>query len=143
MRKETVVSKVTDEQLHRVERSYGRCTLSAGFFDDFYRNFLGASPAIAPYFSKTDMAKQKQLLRAGISHMILAAKGNSISQKKIKQLGESHNRQHFNVKPALYKLWEQSLLKTVQAHDPDYGIDLQIAWHNVLSIGVEQIKSAY
>lgn len=135
--------KISDEHLQQVERSYGRCTLSAGFFDDFYRNFLKASPAIAPYFSKTDMAKQKQLLRAGISHMILAAKGNLISTKKIKQLGESHNRHHFNVRPELYGLWEQALLKTVQSHDPDFGITLQMAWHNVLSIGIEEIKSAY
>lgn len=137
------MNNVPDEQMQLVERSYGRCTLSAGFFDDFYRNFFGSSPAIAPYFSKTDMTKQKQLLRAGISHMILAAKGNLISQNKIKQLGESHDRRHLNVKPELYSLWEQSLLKTVQAHDPQFNLVLQMAWHKVLLVGIEQIKSAY
>jgi hypothetical protein len=73
-----------------VQRSYGACCLSPQFFNDFYDAFLASSGVIAGKFANTDMAKQKRLLRDGISFMIMYNNGSAVGKMKVNQLGESH-----------------------------------------------------
>jgi hemoglobin-like flavoprotein len=127
-----------------VAQSYGRCCNSEGFFDDFYDAFLKSSPKIAPMFAKTDMAKQKQLLRSGISMLLMYSKGgNIISEKTMERLGASHSRNGYNVTPDLYPFWVKSLLETIKKHDKKFSPELEAAWKQELNKGISYLCSKY
>ncbi|MCF7201209.1 globin [Pseudomonas oligotrophica] len=125
----------------RVMQSYGRCCASAGFFDDFYVNFLASSPAVRDKFARTDMAAQKHLLRAGILNLVLFARG--MPDTKLRALGQSHSRSGFDIRPELYDLWLAAVLQTVRQHDPNSVKEDLDAWRAVLGKGIEVIKSYY
>ncbi|ESQ99887.1 globin [Stutzerimonas chloritidismutans AW-1] len=126
---------------NRVMQSYGRCCASPNFFDDFYASFLTSSPAIREKFVRTDMTAQKQLLRAGILNLVLFARG--MPDTKLRALGKSHSRAHLDIRPELYDLWIEALLKTIGQHDGELEKqDLQ-AWRTVLNKGIDVIKAAY
>jgi hemoglobin-like flavoprotein len=126
-----------------VQNSYGTCCLSPAFFDDFYAAFLASSREIAGKFTRTDMAKQKSLLREGISFMVMFSAGKTIGKLKVESLGESHSQARMDIKPEWYDLWTNSLLKAVAKHDPGYSPEVQRAWREVLSPGIEAMRSRY
>jgi len=126
---------------NRVMQSYGRCCASPAFFDTFYQHFLASSPAIREKFVRTDMAAQKHLLRAGILNLVLYARG--MSDTKLRALGQSHSREGFDIRPELYDLWLDSLLLAVKEHDPQASLEDLAAWREVLSKGINVIKSFY
>lgn len=125
----------------RVMQSYGRCCASTAFFDTFYENFLASSPAIRDRFVNTDMIAQKQLLRAGILNLVLFARG--MSDSKLRALGESHSRAGLNIRPELYDLWFEALIRAVKSHDSNANEEDISAWREVLSKGIGLIKSYY
>lgn len=124
-----------------VFNSYGRCCSRDDFFIDFYDHFMSSSDAIKNRFAKTDMAAQRHLLRNGIMQLILTARG--MPDRKLRALGESHNRSNYNIKPEWYSFWLDSLIKTVRAHDPEYTPELGQAWRKVLTPGIDLIRGAY
>ena len=126
---------------NRVMQSYGRCCARADFFDDFYTSFLASSPAVREKFVKTDMAAQKQLLRAGILNLVLFARG--MPDTKLQALGKSHSRSHLDIRPELYDLWIAALLKTISQHDRQLEKEDLQAWRTVLNKGIDVIKSHY
>lgn len=125
----------------RVMQSFGRCCRCEHFFDDFYVNFRAMSPVIRSMFADTDMESQKNLLRAGILNLVLYARG--LPDTKLKALGHSHSRKGLNIQPELYDLWLAALLQTIQQHDPELTAIDQEAWRNVLTKGINVIKSYY
>lgn len=124
-----------------VFQSYGRCCRKEQFFKDFYDFFMDSSDEIRQRFVNTDMAAQRHLLRNGIMQLILVARG--MSDRKLRALGESHNRDNFNINPAWYTLWLDSLMKAVDKHDPEYNTELDAQWREVLRPGIELIRGAY
>lgn len=126
-----------------VNDSYGTCCLSPGFFDDFYTNFLSSSPEIAPKFARTNMSRQKQLLREGISFMIMYYGGAAMAETKVRGLGLSHSQARLDIEPRLYALWVDSLMKTVAAHDPQFNRERELAWRRVLERGISLMQSMY
>jgi hemoglobin-like flavoprotein len=87
------------------------------------------------------MPAQRHLLRNGVMQIILVARG--MSDRKLRDLGESHSRKRMDIKPEWYALWEEALLKTVRAHDPEWTPELQQAWREVLKPGIDLIRGAY
>jgi len=126
-----------------VRQSYGRCALAEGFFDDFYDTFMNSSPQISPYFASTNMTKQKQLLREGISFMILFAEQHRSGVMAIDHIGALHDKDHVNVSPDLYRLWTSSLVKTIAKHDRRFDADTERAWDDVLSRGIRRFVELY
>ncbi len=124
-----------------VMQSYGRCCASPAFFDDFYRHFLASSPLIREKFTNTDMSGQKQLLRQGILNLVMHARG--LPDTKLRALGESHSRQRLDIRPELYDLWLDALLRTVGEHDKACDADVRQAWREVLNKGIAVIKAGY
>lgn len=124
-----------------VFQSYGRCCNRDEFFVDFYEYFMSSSEEIKKRFVNTDMAAQRHLLRNGVLQLILTARG--MSDRKLKALGESHSRTNYNIQPEWYSLWLDALMKTVRRHDPEYTKDLETAWKEVLTPGIELIRGAY
>jgi len=129
--------KATD----RVMQSYGRCCASPTFFDDFYQNFLAASPKIREKFAGTDMPAQKQLLRQGILNLVMYARG--MPDTKLRALGASHSREGFDIRPELYDIWTEALLDTIARHDGQFAEPLRHDWRTVLGKGIEVIRSHY
>ncbi len=134
-------SEMTDAFL--VQQSYGRCCLSEGFFDDFYTAFVNKSPAIAEKFAHTDMAKQKRLLRQGISYMLMYYNNSKLADSKISSIAETHARGHFAISPELYDIWLETLLDTIQAHDPMVDEALKTSWRNVMLKGIQAMAAKY
>ena len=124
-----------------VFQSYGRCCNRDEFFVDFYSYFMGSSDAIRQRFVNTDMPAQRHLLRAGILQLVLHARG--MSDRKLKALGESHDRTGYIIPPEWYNLWLDALMTTVRKHDPEYTPDLDRAWRDALGPGIEIIRGAY
>lgn len=124
-----------------VFQSYGRCCRDEQFFVDFYTFFMDSSEQIRQRFLDTDMAAQRHLLRNGIMQLILTARG--MSDRKLRALGESHNRHHYNIDPAWYDLWLDALMEAVRQHDPDYSPTLEAEWRDVLRPGINLIRNAY
>lgn len=126
-----------------VKDSYSRCCVNPKFFDLFYNNFLVSHPTIAPMFAKTDMAKQKTLLRQGLSMMFMHLSGNSIGTTGIDRIAESHSKKKMNIDPNLYEYWINSLVKSVKECDEKMTPALEVEWRKVLRSGVDRITSQY
>ena len=126
-----------------VKESYSRCCVNPKFFDLFYANFLGSHPSIAPMFAKTDMTKQKSLLRQGVSMMFMHLSGNSDGTTGMDRIGESHSKKKMNIDPNLYGYWIDSLVKTVKACDEKFTPSLEAEWKTALRAGVDRIISFY
>src|SRR5690554_6071501 len=124
-----------------VSQSYGRCCRKDELFAALYGCFMATSDACRSSFANTDMPAQRHLLRNGVMQIILVARG--MSDRKLRDLGESHSRKRMDIKPEWYALWEEALLKTVRAHDPEWTPELQQAWREVLKPGIDLIRGAY
>jgi hypothetical protein len=131
----------TDHDL--VKTSYGRCCLSSGFFDEFYATFTASSPVIRDKFKNTDMKKQKDLLRDGITFMILFASGSAMATNKINMLGQSHAKARLDIAPNLYPYWVDALVATASKHDKQWTPDLAAAWRRIMAKGIDVMKGMY
>jgi hemoglobin-like flavoprotein len=133
--------------IQAVQQSLGRCLLNErlgkGFLDAFYDEFLTSDPRIKPMFAKTDMKKQKDLLRQGLMTLLMYAKKSPLATSAIKQLAAKHSRQQLNVPPQLYPLWKQSLLKCIDSYDLELTPQLRKDWSESLDSGIEAMKAAY
>ena len=126
-----------------ITRSYGRCVLSEGFFDDFYDLLLSKSEAIKRKFETVDLQKQKALLKHGLSYMIMLSKGSPMALSKMESLGQSHARDQLNIEPWMYEHWKESLLSCVQKHDPKWQNEFLKEWTTAIDKGIELIKAKY
>lgn len=126
-----------------VVRSYGRCCLNPKFFDRFYENFAKQSHIIGQMFAKTDMAKQKQLLRSGIAFLFQFAQGSQYAAQRVGDLGASHSRTRHNINPDMYPLWTEALMMTVQEFDQQFTPELRAKWIAALRQGIERMISMY
>lgn len=122
-------------------QSYGRCCVNEQFFEDFYHIFMQKSDEIRSMFQNTDMPEQRRLLRAGISWLLMHARG--APGGKLRHLGETHNRGGYNVKPAWYGLWIDALMEAVALHDPQYNPDVDLSWRDSLRPGIDLMCEAY
>ncbi len=129
--------------LAEVKESYSRCCVNPKFFDLFYANFLASHSTIAPMFAKTDMAKQKSLLRQGVSMMFMHLAGNGVGTTGIDRIGESHSKKKMNIYPNLYDYWINSLVKSVKACDEKLTPAIEAEWRKTLRAGVDRIVSFY
>lgn len=123
--------------------SYGRCVASPEFFDDFYDIFQASSPAIRERFVNTDMDKQKELLRHGLSHLIMFAGGSKAAEMKVDHLAHTHDRNHLNIEPWMYKEWLEALKKTVELHDKRLTPELMEMWKLSVQKGIDRMIAGH
>ena len=131
------------EEAEIVNQSYKRCLESPSFMSDFYEVFMAKDGHIREKFSHTDMSHQMRALRDGIQYMIMFAAGSHIAEAKVEDLALHHDRDHRNIAPALYEIWVQSLLETLQKHDPLYSEELALHWRNVLAHGILRMQAKF
>ena len=130
-----------------VQQSFGRCLTNQQdgklFFDAFYDEFIASDPRIKPLFAKTDMAKQKSLLREGMVRLMMFAGGSETAKTSIARLAVKHDRTNLNIDPALYQFWLKSLLACAEKYDPKIDPATLAAWSEVLETGIKEMKAAY
>lgn len=134
-------ARLPESEVDEVYRSYGRCCQHKDFFEDFYDTFMGKSAEVRAKFDNTDMSEQRRLLRSGLTWLIMYARGGS--DFKLRQLGETHDRNGYDIRPEWYDLWVDALLEAVWRHDPDMSAELEQQWREVLGPGVEMIRQVY
>ncbi|UXX80544.1 globin [Reichenbachiella carrageenanivorans] len=134
---------LTEEQLNQLKLSYGRCTVSPKFFDDFYQIFFASSPAIQERFKNTDMEAQKALLRHGLSHLIKFAVGSHAAELKVNRLAESHDRTHMDIPAWMYEKWIESLIKAISIHDKKINDRLIDQWNQTMQVGINYMIAKY
>ncbi len=123
-----------------VQRSFGRCTLSPGFLDDFYRAFTQSSNEIRDKFRNTDFQHQKELLKSGLSFMIMYAGGRQTAATKLDKIGRSHGKAHMDIPYWMYDNWKVALLNTIKRHDKKINWELLEEWDDVLQSGIDRIN---
>ncbi len=128
----------------RVKDEFSRCIIKPSFFDDFYQEFTAKSPVIGQMFAHTEMAAQKDALRAGLTFLIMYGEGKSnFAADKLDKIGTTHQRTRLNVRPDMYPMWIQSLIATVRKHVPTFDDTSRKSWEAVLQHGVNRIVSHY
>ena len=130
-------------QYTRVRESLGRCVLNGDVFQDFYNRFLQSHIEIRPKFRNTDFAKQKHLLHDGINLAIMFGEGNPVGRNGIECIAETHGKASLNINPHLYSYWLESFIEAVEAFDPEFCLELEDEWREVLSKAIEFIKARY
>jgi hemoglobin-like flavoprotein len=126
-----------------VMQSFGRCTLNDDFLITFYDVLTQSSAEIKAMFAHTDMPRQRRLLKDALIHLISYAGGNEFSEKRVEELGESHSRTQLNVRPALYEIWVDSLVKAVRRHDDSFTAELDAAWRRIVAPGIAAMQARY
>jgi hypothetical protein len=54
-----------------------------------------------------------------------------------------HSRSGLGIGPHLYDLWLDCLIQAVRECDPLFGEETERAWHRVMRVGIELLKSRY
>lgn len=134
-------------KVQAVQHSFGRCLLNKpngkSFFDAFYEDFLASDSRIKVLFVKTDLAKQKKLLREGLVKLIMYAGGSEAAKSSVAELALSHGSRNLNIDPALYRIWLKCLLGCVKKYDPKLDAAATTAWTEALELGIKVMREAY
>ena len=126
-----------------VRTSFGRCTLTDEFLVTFYNILTQSSADVARMFAHTDMPRQRRLLKEALIYLISYPAGNEFSQQRVIELGNSHSRAGLNVRPELYDIWVDSLIKSIRRHDEQFSPALEAAWRRVLAPGIAAMTALY
>ena len=126
------------------EASLKRCEARPDFFDVFYGNFLASSPEVAEKFTGTNFARQKELLRTSLHHLLLVARDPKQGPDPyLEDVAVRHGAGHLAIGAHLYDLWLDSLLETVRACDPESVPEVEAAWEEVMMIGIHYLCTNY
>lgn len=89
------------------------------------------------------MQQQKQLLEHGIQLTLMFADDNSVGKKGLARIRETHSRKNLNISPDLYSVWLESFMQAVEEIDPEYNVELDLEWREVLQKSIDYIVSGY
>ncbi len=126
------------------EASLARCEARKDFFDVFYDRFLGASEEVREKFARTDFARQKELLRVSLHHLLLVARDPKQGPDPyLEDVARRHGAGHLEIGAHLYDVWLDSLLATVRECDPECYPEVENAWEDVMMIGIHYLCANY
>lgn len=134
---------MVNEDTQMVRQSFARCTLTDDFLITFYDVLTNASDEIKAMFAHTDMPRQRSLLKEALIYLISYPTGNEFSRQRVTELAKSHSRIGLNVRPELYEVWVNSLVKSIHQHDAQSTDALESAWRRVLAPGIAAMIAAY
>lgn len=131
-----------------VKKSYGRCMITREtketFFHTFYDKFLNSHPVIGQMFKHTQFEKQITMLKNAISMAILfAEKQDELARDVLTKIRRSHSRARRDVKPEYYNFWLNSLVDTLRECDPQFTVQLEADWRDMLQVTIDYIVAGY
>lgn len=115
--------------------SFERCSADSAFLDRFYEYFLSSSTEVQEKFVDTDMTRQKETLLISLSYMMMA----STNPELLNKTAVKHNIHNRDIKPHLYELWLESMIKAVEATDERFDSAVESAWRKVLAPGIKYL----
>lgn len=108
------------------------------FFEEFYRIFIASSDEVRKAFNKTDMERQKDMLRESLATMItfFVTKIADVSLIRVAKL----HRITLAISDNLFDLFLNSLLTTLRNLYPRYNALCGLAWRITLAPSMELMK---
>ncbi len=137
------LDRISEEEIQRVQTSYGRALWDLEFLDKFYAIFLESHPEIGVKFTNTDFDKQKGLLRHSLMSVLMFAEGQSSARSCLERIRDTHSRKKMAISPDLYPHWIDSLMQAVAKSDPKFDQGLEADWRKVIAPAIEFIRSGY
>ncbi|KPV41922.1 hypothetical protein AN478_00010 [Thiohalorhabdus denitrificans] len=134
---------MADSTTNAVKRSLGRCLLNGDVFGTFYDIFLDSDPRVRELFASTEWEAQKALLRQGVNNVISFYEGSATAQSAMDRIRQTHSKAQMGIPPDLYDSWVSSMLEAVRRHDPELDAELEAAWREVLTQGVDFVRAGY
>lgn len=123
--------------------SFLRCQNKTGFLNHFYQLFLDSSEEVNKKFKNTDFDKQQMALKSSFYMMLLTIQGNARGQRYLEEIADLHSSRRLNIKPEMYDLWLECLLKTVEEFDPLFDDQVRRVWRSLMSQGIRFMQSRY
>lgn len=124
--------------------SLARCLRGDQFFQRFYELFLASSTEVRDKFSNTNFAKQRRMLQTSFYVLVeYIALGWPECQAYLERISAAHSKQGRDIRPELYDLWLDCLLRAVQASDEQYSTQVEAAWRYMMGAGIAFLKSRY
>jgi hemoglobin-like flavoprotein len=123
--------------------SLERCQADPHFLSLFYQKFVISNSEVREKFSNTDMEQQKMMLHASFHMIMLATQGNEAASVYLDRVSKQHSKSELNIRPELYDLWLETLIETVGVIDPVFCYQVETAWREVLTFGIEYMRSRY
>ncbi|MEJ2445667.1 MAG: globin [Exilibacterium sp.] len=121
------------------ERILHKKIAGKSFFDTFYDNFMSSSKEVRERFKNTDMARQKRMLKKSFYSLFIFYASSNADDYLVK-IATHHNSQNLNIRPELYDIWLDTLVKTVETFDHEFSKNVELAWRLVLAPGITYMK---
>jgi hemoglobin-like flavoprotein len=126
------------------ERSLTRCEMRPDFLDLFYGRFMASSPEVAAKFAGTDFVRQKRALKASFHHLLLVAQDRKQTPDAyLADVAARHGSGQLAIGASLYDFWLDSLLETVKECDPEWNLEVDHAWEEVMMVGIHYLCQSY
>jgi hemoglobin-like flavoprotein len=134
-----------DDPVDVFRRSLHRCLADPAFLQSFYDAFIGSSEEVREKFKGTDMGRQKRMLEDSLYVMAMALQRgfDSPARGDLPRIAERHSRKGLDIRPELYDLWASSLVETAARYDPEFTPEIERAWRETLTAGIEYMRSRY
>jgi len=134
---------VAGKDIGDVKKSLGRSLIKGDVFGTFYDIFLQGDPRILERFQNTEWEEQKRLLRQGVNNVLSFYEGSATAKSTLDRLRETHGSGQMNIPPDLYDVWVESMIHAVGQHDDQFDDELAEKWREVLTYGVDYVRSGY
>jgi hemoglobin-like flavoprotein len=134
---------IPERDLELFNDSLERCTRGPRFLERFYELFMASSPEVAAKFVDTDFRRQRRVLKISLYMMMLAAEGKLEADLHLERIARRHSRAELRIRPELYDLWLECLLRAARESDPQFGAETEAAWRVILRRGIEFMKARY
>jgi len=125
--------------------SLKRCRAKPDFLLTFYGLFMDSSDEVRAKFEHTDFEQQTRVLAESLWTMAVAAQApkKSPAWGELPRLAERHSRKGLDIRPELYDAWLDCLVEAVRRYDPLYSPEIEEAWRQTLTPGIEYMRSKY
>jgi hemoglobin-like flavoprotein len=125
--------------------SLKRCLATPDFLHRFYDRFTESSEEVRAKFRKTEFPRQARVLADSLYVLAVAAQGSEegLAWRELDRLAERHDRAHLDIRPELYDVWLECLIATVRDFDPEINPEIEAAWRQTLTVGIEHMRSRH
>ncbi len=111
--------------------------------DKFYIRLLADNEEIQNHFKNTDFTKQRKLLNGAISMVVLFDSGDETAHRVLSEIRRTHCKKMMNIRPELYKVWEDCLISLIVEADPECNKPIENEWRRIVSKATDFISGGY
>ena len=137
---------MTNEHVALFRATLKRCLVTPHFLGKFYEDFVASSEEVREKFRNTDFEQQARMLADSLYALAVAAQvkqGANPAWADMPRLAARHSRADLDIRPELYDHWLDCLLETARDHDPEFSPEIEAAWRETLTVGIEYMRSRY